>query len=146
MPVPSKAPAPAAKAPATAPRVPEGTPGALGLAWWLWGVVALVVVALGAIAWRWLLRPRSAIDGADAAVRPATDLDDALAKKHAATESMTLPPAPAAREHRVIAESDADLATSVPGADPVTLRRRYIEERFPEIASGTIAPTTRTRC
>ena len=45
---------------------------------------------------------------------------------------------PAEPGHRVIAESDASLATSVPGADPVMLRRRYIEQRFPEIANGTI--------
>ena len=45
---------------------------------------------------------------------------------------------PAEPGHRVVAESDASLATSVPGADPAALRRRYIEERFPEIANGTI--------
>ncbi|APV51776.1 hypothetical protein BWI17_20060 [Betaproteobacteria bacterium GR16-43] len=35
-------------------------------------------------------------------------------------------------------DSDATLATEVHGTDPAELRRRYIEERFPEIAHGTI--------
>ena len=46
----------------------------------------------------------------------------------------------APRDHRMVADSDSGLATNVPGADPTALRRRYIEERFPEIASGTVAP------
>jgi hypothetical protein len=41
-------------------------------------------------------------------------------------------------EGRAVAESDAGLVTRVGGADPAALRRRYIEERFPEIAGGTI--------
>lgn len=50
------------------------------------------------------------------------------------------PPVKADREHRFVAGSDESLATEVPAGDPEVLRRRYIEERFPEIATGTIEP------
>lgn len=68
---------------------------------------------------------------------PASALTSALAEAEALMSSGAAS-RPAAPGHRVIADSDASLATSVPGADPVMLRRRYIEERFPEIANGSI--------
>jgi len=67
---------------------------------------------------------------------PHSDLEAAESMMRTAAE-----PAPPERgERRVAAESDESLSTNVPGTDPVALRRRYIEERFPEIASGTIVP------
>jgi hypothetical protein len=47
-------------------------------------------------------------------------------------------PAPDAAGRAVIS-SDAGLATRLPEGDTDAVRRRYIEERFPEIANGTIA-------
>ena len=150
---PAKAPEPAREAaPAEPPKPPQAAqkPVAVptpdpetaedGVPLWLWGVLALALGGIAAIAWRLLARPRKAMKPeAPAATRPKphTDLDDA----EAMFQSGELPAAPASpAEHRVVAASDESLSTRVPGADPDALRRRYIEERFPEIASGTIAP------
>ncbi|MCL4690683.1 MAG: tail protein X, partial [Burkholderiales bacterium] len=114
--------------PPPASTVDDGVPA------WLWAVLALVVAGIAAIAWKLASgRRKPAVPVATAATPPAhSDLDAAAAMMETAA-----PPAP---EHRVVAQSDSSLSTNVPGADPVMLRRRYIEERFPEIASGTIAP------
>ena len=104
----------------------------------LWGLFGLLVAAIAVLTWRVLSRLRKAVP-ADSEPPPATsDLDEAEALMQGGS---TLE-APTARksEHRVVAESDAGLATNVPGADPLALRLRYIEERFPEIAGGTLNP------
>ena len=131
-----KAAKPSQVAPAAKPAVaPAAAPGAAedGVPEWLWAVLALVVAGIAGIAWKLASgRRKPAASVAATATPPAhSDLDDAAAMME------TAPPAP---EHRVVAQSDTSLSTNVPGADPVMLRRRYIEERFPEIASGTIAP------
>ncbi len=119
--------------PKPAPEAPdEGVPA------WLWGVLALALGGIAAIAWKLLAGKKPAAAAAPPAApapRPHSDLDDAEAMM-AAGEA---PPAEPGG-HRVVASSDESLATSVRGADPAALRRRYIEERFPEIASGTIQP------
>ncbi|MBX3715145.1 MAG: tail protein X [Burkholderiales bacterium] len=132
-----KAAKPTQLAPAAKPAVsPAAAPGAAedGVPAWLWAVLALVVAGIAGIAWKLASgRRKPAAPVTATATPPAhSDLDDA-----AAMMETTSPPAP---EHRVVAQSDSTLSTNVPGADPVMLRRRYIEERFPEIASGTIAP------
>jgi hypothetical protein len=127
----------ASRPPATVAK-PTPVPADEGVPTWLWGVLAATLAAIAAIAWRLVAKSRRAAAATAAApAAPAhSDLDDAEAMMRAAEA------APHARpgEHRVVAASDESLATSVRGADPATLRRRYIEERFPEIASGTIAP------
>jgi outer membrane biosynthesis protein TonB len=140
-PKPAEAPkAPqAAKKPASVP-APAPEPADDGVPLWLWGALALALGGIAAIAWRLLARPRQAKkETAPAATvpKPHSDLDDAEALFRSG-EYRAAPASPA--EHRVVAASDESLSTSVPGADPGALRRRYIEERFPEIASGTIAP------
>ena len=132
-----KAATPTKATPAAKPAVtPAAAPGAAGdgVPVWLWAVLALVVAGIAGIAWKLASgRRKPAASVAATATPPAhSDLDDAAAMMETAA-----PPAP---EHRVVAQSDSSLSTNVPGADPVMLRRRYIEERFPEIASGTIAP------
>lgn len=119
--------------PKRAPEAPdEGVPA------WLWGVLALALGGIAAIAGK-LLAGRKPAAAATPPAAPAprlhSDLDDAEAMMGAGEA----PPAEPG-EHRVVASSDESLATSVRGADPAALRRRYIEERFPEIASGTIQP------
>jgi outer membrane biosynthesis protein TonB len=129
----------AANKPASVP-APVPGPADDGVPPWLWGVMALALGGIAAIAWRLLRRPRQAKkEAAPAATvpKPHSDLDDAEALFRSG-EYRAAPASPA--EHRVVAASDESLSTSVPGADPGALRRRYIEERFPEIASGTIAP------
>ncbi len=140
-PTPAEAPKPlqAAKKPVPVP-TPAPEPADDGVPLWLWGVLALALGGIAAIAWRFLARPRKAkTETAPAAAgpKPRSDLDDAEALFRSG-EYRAAPASPA--EHRVVAASDESLSTSVPGADPGALRRRYIEERFPEIASGTIAP------
>jgi pilus assembly protein FimV len=137
--------APAAKpATAPAPRPPvKAIPAPAeedGVPAWLWSVLALAVAGIAAVAWRLLSAPRKA--GKAAAPAPAATPAGAnsdLAEAEAMMRAAAPPSVP--EEHRVVVQSDQALATSIPGADPVALRRRYIEERFPEIASGTIAPT-----
>lgn len=84
-----------------------------------------------------MLRRTARPPAAPAATPPASVLDeaDAMMRRGVAGNAQEAP-----RDHRLVAESDAALATNVSGGDPDALRRRYIEERFPEIASGTIAP------
>jgi len=132
-----KAATPTKATPAAKPAVtPAAAPGAAGdgVPVWLWAVLALVVAGIAGIAWKLASGRRKPATSAAATATPTahSDLDDAAAMMETAA-----PPAP---EHRVVAQSDTPLSTNVPGADPVMLRRRYIEERFPEIASGTIAP------
>lgn len=148
-PAPSAATPPAAPAakPATAPppkppvkTVPvpadeDGVPA------WLWGVLALAVAGIAAVAWRLLSAPRKPGKAAAAPAAAQASANSDLAEAEAMMRAAAAAPPSAPEEHRVVAQSDQALATSVGGADPVALRRRYIEERFPEIASGTIAPT-----
>ena len=122
---------PAARPPA--PRPLEALPPEDGVPIWLWVVLAVAVVGIAAVAWRLLSPPRKPAEAAPPQAPAHSDLREAEAMMSAGAET-------APSEHRVVAESDQSLATNVPGADPVALRRRYIEERFPEIASGTIAP------
>lgn len=106
-----------------------------GLPAWLWAALALAVAGAAALAWRLLLRRRhpAAVPAPEPEPAHSTDLDEAEAMMRPGERE-------AAAGHRVVASSDAQLSTSVGGTDATALRRRYIEERFPEIASGTIEP------
>lgn len=124
-PAPPAAPAPQ---PDASPEIPE----------WLWGALAAIVVALGAFAWLRLRRRSTAAAVAQplpVAAAPVSELDEAEALMRGGRIEPAL-----AQEglDRVAAESDAALTTRVGGTDPAQLRRRYLEERFPEIAVGTI--------
>lgn len=132
---PPVAPKPAAKAPIAAAPEPAPPPADEFPAW-IWAVIALAVVAFAVLAWRQRPRKKAEAPETPPAAAVSADLDEAEAMMRTRED----PPAQAHGEHRVVASSDAGLATSVRGADPTALRRRYIEERFPEIASGTIAP------
>jgi hypothetical protein len=158
-------PAPAAKAPEQetkpvaakpvaakpAPAEPDGD----DLPAWLWGVVALLVAAVGWLIWRLLTsRRKKVVRNTEPAQAPVSELDmeDSTAGEFA--EAAPAPePEPERRPARVgemtmqVAayrpapqmESDASLNTQVPVGNPDDLRKRYIEERFPELANRTIS-------
>jgi hypothetical protein len=108
---------------------------------WLWAVAA----ALGAFAiligwWMWRRRNDVPLDESEAPVHePATEMPDDIAGDVAAE-----PRSVASEDHIEIAEevrpqiaSDATLSTRL-RENSGELRRRYIEERFPEIQNRTI--------
>jgi hypothetical protein len=139
VPQPGKAPAKAAPSPPPAPPIAPAEEDD----WLAWAFVALVlaaIAAIGALAWRARKRPRPAatVDAPPDSTLSA-DLFEAEAMMRGTADDAARAPR-GGSEHRVVASSDAGLATNIPGADPAALRRRYIEERFPEIASGTIEP------
>ncbi len=135
-PNPSARPVPEPNRPAFAGELPA----------WLWAVVALLAAGAAWIAWRlWRGRAPGAGDAGHAepesaflpAGEPAPGVEEELEIAAELSEPhASPPPAPAGR--RVMA-SDADLATSVTTGDPGELRKRYLEQRFPEIANRTIA-------
>ena len=135
-PAPAKAPdkAPAAST-ARAPATPQ--PGVLDdIPPWLWGLLAALVAIIGALGWLRFRRRDTQQEAAPAAPAAVSELDEAEALMRGGedVEHFLLP----ADNGRAVADSDAGLATRIGGTDPATLRRRYIEERFPEIAGGTI--------
>jgi len=153
-PPPPKAAAPKPAAPAApvpppppqkaAPTItPRAAPAAQPDAWpeipdWLWGTLAAIAVVLGVFGWLRLRRRATAAAAAEplpVAAAPVSELDEAEALMRGGRIEPAL-----AQEglDRVAAESDAALTTRVGGTDPAQLRRRYLEERFPEIAVGTI--------
>lgn len=125
---------PSATKPATRPLPAEGST----LPLWLWGVIALLVVFAAWIGLR-LLRGRGT-EPAFEAEEPTSHKSTPLPDESVASTPMfevdapAPPPAPARRTM----DSDASLQTSVSAGDPSDLRRRYIEERFPEIVAHTI--------
>jgi phage tail protein X len=152
-PAPAAPPVEAAKPPAPVappPAAPKASsPAPVESAWpdeWLWGGLAVAAVVVAALA-AWLLRRRrSASEQPAAPTRfpPTMMLDE----RPEATADATVDagpvdvasPEPLRTEtvpRRVIG-SDASLATEVRAGDPAAVRRRYIEERFPEIANRAI--------
>jgi hypothetical protein len=114
--------------------------------WWGLGLVLLMLAAL--LAWRLSRRRREFYDYEDSAIAPDLEPepqpepeDDQIvvADEHHREETifeeeaLELPHEPARRE----LDSDVDLATRL-GENTDDLRRRYIEERFPEIANRAI--------
>lgn len=100
---------------------------------WLWAaLLALAAIVLGLIAWR-----RRARDRTDEAIEP--DVDEVkMAAERAVDEEAKLIAPRDLRTDRPEMASDAGLSTRLP-ANSRELRRRYIEERFPEIANRTLA-------
>jgi pilus assembly protein FimV len=132
------APAPAAAPQPVAPRAVANPPRSRpeGLPQWLWwvGAVLAVLVAGALLAW---LRRASAVreESADAEATGG----DLPAGFH---EEIAPPSTPVDSDPEVLASpvfaSDSQLTTRLPARNADELRRRYIEERFPEVATGII--------
>jgi hypothetical protein len=144
---PPPAPAPAAIAePAPAPVVkpapaspPAAKPAAARGDWtgYLWWALVFVLFGLAALlAWRLARRRRESFEHGEVAPedeRIVVAEEPPREEPGFEAEPVEVPAAP-----RREIESDADLATRLPGENTDDLRRRYIEERFPEIANRTI--------
>jgi hypothetical protein len=97
---------------------------------WLWiagGVIALLLLAVLFVQWRRRAADEAWLDEPEAP--PASD--DEIAP--ATANEIAVEP----REPGVL-ESDADLPTRLPTTDAEELRRRYMRERFPELATGMV--------
>ena len=148
-PTPAKAqPAPkVAVTPAAEPR-PEAKPATLlpppvdpGLPEWLWAVAAALAVAAILIGW-WMWRRRNAVS-IDESSMPVHEPETEIGEQSVAA-AIAEEPSVASEDHIEIAEevrpqiaSDATLSTRFK-ENSGELRRRYIEERFPEIQNRTI--------
>ena len=142
---PATPPAAAKPAPDTAPR-----PGAADNEWLTYGLWALAVLLLAAaalLAWRLVRRRRSQYEEEETPGKEETSgegetpgegeivvAEEPQRQEPVFAEAPIAPP----RDMRPTVASDAELTTRIPG-NTDDLRRRYIEERFPEIANGTIA-------
>jgi hypothetical protein len=108
----------------------------------LWAVVAALIVLALLLAWYMLRRRREREPQfyEDDFQAPAAEPLDEIAPEsmpiYAEEPEPVLEPA---EEVRGVVASDADLATRIPEENSADLRRRYIEERFPEIVTRMIA-------
>ena len=139
-PAPSK---PVAAKPVTPPALPPGTQRVArtpqpeqeqeGLPEWLWAVAALAL-GLALFLGGWLLRRRRAVPADEWGARTqAAPVEPTVESPAFAEEPIEVAP-----EVRPELASDAALATRL-SENQSELRRRYIEERFPEIQNRTIA-------
>jgi len=113
------------------PRVAVAASEGSALRFWLWlagGAIALGVLVALLVRWRrraseeaWLDQPETAPPAGDE-IAPATPGER-----------------PVDADAPRIAESDADLPTRLPTTDAEELRRRYMRERFPELATGMVS-------
>ena len=136
------APLPTAKpSPAAAPK-----PGAADNEWLTYGLWALAVVLLAVaalLAWRLVRRRRSEFEEEkrdEEGEKETPDEGEIVVAEEPQRQEPVLSEAPIAspRDMRPTVASDAELTTRIPG-NTDDLRRRYIEERFPEITTGAIA-------
>lgn len=146
-PAPVAATPPAAQVPATAavasPRkTPAGSaqpvPPAESSIPWLW--IALGLAAVLALAgFRAWMRSRAGSEEPETEDEEPEGLpvSDVLPLPERNRHEIAEAPAVAPRREMT---SDAGLATGLSGGEAAGLRRRYIEERFPEIAKGAIVP------
>jgi pilus assembly protein FimV len=124
-------------APGAAPKA-AATPGEFESAireYWLWGLLGVIALVLAILAWR-LARRR-----AETAYEGEEEVGEepiVVAEEFERQEPVLAEESVAEELERRSMESDASLPTRLPieGADD--LRRRYIEERFPEILNRTI--------
>jgi outer membrane biosynthesis protein TonB len=142
---------PAAARPAPPPPAPKASaPAPAESAWpdeWLWGGLAVSVVVVAALAaWLFRRRRRASEQPATPTRFPPTMVLDERPGESADSSADAGPvdvasPEPVRTEtiQRRVIGSDASLATEVRAGDPAAVRRRYIEERFPEIANRAIA-------
>ncbi len=144
-PVPSK-PEPVATRPATPPPAyPPGTQKVVrtpkeeeGLPEWLWAVAALALVLAAFLGWR-LLRRRKAWPADEwAAQAEAQPIEPTVQGAAVPSAVFAEEPIEVAPEVRPELQSDAALSTRLL-ENSSELRRRYIEERFPEVQNRTVA-------
>lgn len=119
-----------------------------GLSHWLWGLVAILVALAALLALRlWRRRQEEAsqdsgwaTDPLEPEEPPAPTLEDDVFAEEPIEVAQEVgheaPPEPRHEGRRSIA-SDADLETRLP-QNSSELRRRYIEERFPEIVNRSV--------
>jgi hypothetical protein len=165
---PAPAAQPAASVPAPATQKPEQAASAKPappapeddeLPLWLWGLVAMLVLAIAWLATRVIgARKRAATRAAPEPRGPVSEIHRAETLSEETDgldeEPMPEPELPPERRPARIGEmtqqvaafkpapemeSDASLVTRVSTGDPDDLRRRYIQERFPELANRTIS-------
>jgi hypothetical protein len=126
--------------PAEAPRKPAARaiarPAATsdGLSHWLWGLVALLAALAVWLALRISRRKRE--EHVEPSMQEPELGDDSPIEVEDALPQVE-PPPPLVRDDRPAIPSDAPLATRF-AENSQELRRRYIEERFPEIANGAV--------
>ncbi|MEP7069548.1 MAG: hypothetical protein ABI789_09920 [Usitatibacter sp.] len=129
------APRPATKTAAPAPEIDW-------LYYGMWLLALLLVIAAIALAWRLARRRREdSVYDEDAASNDAMaeDEEDRIVVADEFSEEPVLAQEPAIVEApRREIDSDVDLPTRFPDNNTDDLRRRYIEERFPEIGKGAI--------
>jgi hypothetical protein len=107
----------------------------------LWLLALLLVAAAATLAWRLARRGREETYYEEE--EPAAEADGeadriVVADEFQAEEAVFAEePAPVELPRREL-DSDADLSTRFPDTNTDDLRRRYIEERFPEIGKGAI--------
>jgi hypothetical protein len=144
-PEPAAAPPPSRESrPARAVARPAPAPAeASALPSWLWSVVALFMALVLALAGYVIRRRRLAKTQAPYPVpdsfAPPPDAGDEIAPE--STHIFADEPEPlliAPLHERGVVDSDAELATRLPEENAADLRRRYIEERFPEIVTRMI--------
>ncbi len=124
-------------APRPAPK-PAATPGEFESAiqeYWLWGLLGVIALAL-VILVRRLARRRA--ETAYEAEEALADEPIVVAEEFERQEPILAEESVAEELERRSMESDASLATRLPNEGADDLRRRYIEERFPEILNRTI--------
>jgi phage tail protein X len=149
-PAPAVAPAPAARSesapppaevkPSRAVAKPAPPKSSNALPEWLWWVVAVLVLLAVLLVWSlWRRRAGREMEmyGDAEPLEPAPDAPDEIAPPSAPSEDYAPPPS-RPEDSRAVVASDAELATRIPGENPDELRRRYIEERFPEIVTRMI--------
>jgi hypothetical protein len=140
-------PAPPEPAPKAAAPRPAKTAPASQIDWLyygLWALALLLVAAAVTLAWRLARRRREEetyYDEAPAVAEgeggPEDDLivvADEFSEEPVFAHEPEPPMEPARRE----LDSDVELSTRLPDTNTDDLRRRYIEERFPEIGKGAI--------
>jgi hypothetical protein len=105
------------------------------LSYGLWALAVLLLAVAALLAWRLVRRRRPEYVEEEAADEGAIVVAEAPVRQEPvlAEEPIALP-----QDMRPAVASDAELITRLPG-NTDDLRRRYIEERFPEIANGAIA-------
>lgn len=129
---------PPAAAPAAMPASPKAavaTPSMYSYGLWAGIVVVLMLAALAVV---YLLRRRvpaaPEVEERRQEPEPEAPMDVAPERAPFAEEPLAAREAP-----RVEVASDAELATRIPQENADELRRRYMEERFPETVNRTIA-------
>gem|GEM_PF-2089792 len=116
--------------PVVIPRAPGEEPWYSSVLWWL---RLLLVPLAGVLGLRYFARRRAfAIDDyAEEEIAPDLAVTEPGAEGHAADTDLR-------HDTDIPSEPVPQIATRVPAEDNVELRRRYIEERFPEIANGAV--------